>query len=131
MGGQPAALAVGADAVWVVAEESGTLVRIDPGSGDPVGSTPVGNGPVAVAVGLGAVWTANRQDGTVSRIDPARVRVTNTLPSGRARQQLGRGGVRDQASAPDDEQMVRGVLQLGHEVAGEQHRAALPGQATQ
>ncbi len=82
VGGRPVALAVGAEAVWVAAEESGSLVRIDPHSGDIVDAIRVGNGPAAVAVGLGAVWTANRQDGTVSRIDPASDRI-DPVPAGR------------------------------------------------
>jgi len=84
VGGHPVALATGAGAVWAAAEDSGAVVRIDPGSGDVLEAIAVGNGPSALAMGFGAVWAANRQDGTVSRIDPATGRVTDTLPAGRA-----------------------------------------------
>jgi peptide/nickel transport system substrate-binding protein len=82
--GHPVALATGAGAVWVAAQDAGDVVRIDPRSREPIDTISVGNGPSAIAVGLGAVWTANQQDGTVSRIDPATDRATTTVPAGRA-----------------------------------------------
>ena len=84
VGGHPVAIATGADGVWVASEESGTVARIDPDTGEALDAIAVGNGPTAMAVGLGAVWTANRDDGTVSRIDPTASRVTNTVPAGQA-----------------------------------------------
>lgn len=51
--------------------------------------------------------------------------------AGRGGEQGGDGGVRDEAAAADDQQVVSGVLQLAHEVAGDQDGAALPGQSAQ
>jgi YVTN family beta-propeller protein len=83
LGGRPSGVAVGAGGVWVADEESGSVIHVDPRSGDAAPPIAVGHDPGAVAVGLGAVWVANREDGTVARIDPATDRVTHTLPVGK------------------------------------------------
>ena len=45
--------------------------------------------------------------------------------------QLGHAGVGDDPAAADDDQVVGGVLQLAHQVAGDQHGPALGGQGLQ
>jgi DNA-binding SARP family transcriptional activator/ABC-type transport system substrate-binding protein len=67
----PNALAAGAGAVWIADYEHGLVEELDPGSGDDLGTIPVGAGPLAIAVGDGSVWVANSVDNTVSKIDPA------------------------------------------------------------
>ena len=76
-------VAVGAGAVWVTSESSGSVARIDPRTGSVTQTINVGSGPSAVAVGAGAVWVANSLDGTVSRIDPASNRVRGDDPGRR------------------------------------------------
>jgi DNA-binding beta-propeller fold protein YncE len=51
--------------------QRGSVSRIDPESGDVVGTIPVGAIPLEVAVGEGSVWVSNAGDDTVSRINPS------------------------------------------------------------
>jgi DNA-binding SARP family transcriptional activator/ABC-type branched-subunit amino acid transport system substrate-binding protein/streptogramin lyase len=69
----PIAVAVGANAVWVLNANTATVTRIDPQlrAVTETVSLGIGRAPVDLAVGAGAVWTANRGDGTVTRIDPS------------------------------------------------------------
>jgi hypothetical protein len=85
--GQPAAMAVGEGAIWVLLEE-GTLIRVDPDRhqvtgrlelGAPSGGMPMGPWDVRVgplAVGAGAVWVGTRRGTVTVRVDPVRLRVT-------------------------------------------------------
>jgi hypothetical protein len=85
--GQPAAVAVGEGAIWVLLEE-GTLLRVDPDRhqvtghlelGAPIGGMPMGPWDVRVgplAVGAGAVWVGTRRGTVTVRVDPVRLRVT-------------------------------------------------------
>lgn len=57
--------------LWVVCEESGAVVLIDPAknrAGPPIG---VGLEPRFVTVAFGSVWVSNHLDSTIARIDPA------------------------------------------------------------
>jgi hypothetical protein len=85
--GQPAAVAVGEGAVWVLLEH-GVLLRVDSGRyqvtgrvevGRPDGGQPAVAGPLAV--GAGAVWVGVRdRDGEATiRVDPVSLRVTARL----------------------------------------------------
>jgi peptide/nickel transport system substrate-binding protein len=78
----PAAVAIGADAVWVTDAYANTVTRI----GRPGGpaSSPVGDGPSGIAVGAGAVWVTESLDDAVVRIDLRTRNVTNTIPVGAA-----------------------------------------------
>jgi YVTN family beta-propeller protein len=78
----PAALAVGAGALWAADSDRGVVRRMDPDSGRVLGTIRVGSGPVALAVGAGAVWVVNRQDESLSRIDPRTGSVTETISVG-------------------------------------------------
>jgi len=51
--------------------------------------------------------------------------------AGRGRDQLRHAGIRDDLAAADHHQVVRGVLQLAHQMAGYQHGPALGGQRPQ
>jgi hypothetical protein len=77
--GQPAAVATGEGAIWVLLEQ-GTLLRVDPDRHQVTGRLELGasTGGMAgpLAAGAGAVWVGTR-DGTVTaRVDPVRLRVT-------------------------------------------------------
>jgi serine/threonine protein kinase len=56
LGGTPYGVAVGADAVWA-ASDDGSVVRIDPGTGD-VTVVRVGGAPRTLDVGAGEVWVS-------------------------------------------------------------------------
>ncbi len=71
VGGDPAAVAVGADAVWVANRADGTVSKIDPETYAVTGIVPVGRGPAGIAAGTDRVWVANGGDGTLSGFDPA------------------------------------------------------------
>jgi DNA-binding SARP family transcriptional activator len=98
------AVAVGAGAVWLVAQATvyrnckprarfgfrsscakslpGTLYRIDPRAATVTATAKVGRKPVAVAAADDAVWVANEDDRTLMRINPGMMRVTQTLRLG-------------------------------------------------
>jgi DNA-binding SARP family transcriptional activator/DNA-binding beta-propeller fold protein YncE len=70
VGGRPAAVAVGEDAVWVANGDDRTLLRLDPDSGKVVRTIGLGVPPSSVAVGAGAVWVASDLAAAVVRVDP-------------------------------------------------------------
>jgi YVTN family beta-propeller protein len=61
-------IAVGGDAVWVIARRANTVTRVDIASATqrPIF---VGERPFGIAYGQGAVWVTNNGDDTVTRID--------------------------------------------------------------
>ena len=61
------------------------------------------------------------------RLGP-RARAHRDLVAGGGREQVGHAGVGDDLAAAGHHQVVGGVLQLAHQVAGDQHGAALSGQ---
>jgi hypothetical protein len=78
--GQPAAVAIGEGAVWVLLEQ-GTLLRVGPDRHQVTGRLELGAstggmpaGPLAV--GAGAVWVGTREATVTARVDPVRLRVT-------------------------------------------------------
>jgi peptide/nickel transport system substrate-binding protein len=89
----PTALAVGEDAVWVVARPgfrccpaetvgTGTLTRIDPTTNSVKDTLPIGGYPSAIAVGEGAVWIADPRTRSVIRVDPKKNRVAARIKVG-------------------------------------------------
>lgn len=68
LGGSPAAVATGLNAVWVADNLGGRLVKVEPRARRVEQRAAAGQSPVAVAVGAGAVWVASA-DGTVRRFD--------------------------------------------------------------
>ena len=71
----PLRLAVGAGGVWVSNAASGSVRRIDLGTGVAGPPIVVGRGPSGITVGGGVVWVANSRGNSVTRIDP----VTRTI----------------------------------------------------
>jgi hypothetical protein len=67
--------AVADGAVWASGPQPGTIVRLDPVTGEVEGEIDVVPSPSPIAGGGGAVWAANRNDGTVARYDIATRRV--------------------------------------------------------
>jgi len=63
-------LAAGFGSVWVVAQDAGRLVRVDPRRLAVVDRIEIGVGARLVTTGLGAVWVSHFQDGRVLRVEP-------------------------------------------------------------
>ena len=66
-------LEVGAGAVWVADRERGTVLRLDPESGEVSREIPVRGSPSEIAAAPDGVWVANSKDtqsGNLTRIDP-------------------------------------------------------------
>ena len=79
VGNEPAAVAVGPDAVWVANGADGTVSKIDPSSGHLEGAFPVGKQPSGIAVAAdGQVWVANAGSATLTELDPATGHVIRT-----------------------------------------------------
>ena len=81
LGNEPAGIADGAGATWVVDDLDDNVARIDR-AGVLTGETAVGHTASAVAVGAGGVWVADTADGKVTRLDPATGAVTATISVG-------------------------------------------------
>jgi YVTN family beta-propeller protein len=64
------AVVVGEGSVWVVFGKA-ALIRVDPSSMRPSGSTPTDVGAADVVVGHGSVWVSNAGDGSIQRFAPA------------------------------------------------------------
>jgi len=71
-----AVLVLAGDDRDAVAGEGGSLVRVDPGSGEVEQRVTVGTTPGAVSAGDGAVWAVDIDGQTVSRVDPESGEVT-------------------------------------------------------
>jgi YVTN family beta-propeller protein len=75
LGGEPSALTVGGNAVWVASVTTDQVLRVDLHSGRVVDHVQVGPAPSAVAVDRsGRLWVANNGDGTVWWLDPEAAR---------------------------------------------------------
>ena len=70
--------AVGLGSVWVVAQDAGKLVRVDPATSAVAGTADIGVGARLVTSGGGAVWVSHYANGTVLRVDPATMAVTTS-----------------------------------------------------
>lgn len=71
VGSPPLRIAAAPDGIWVTSERDGTLTRLDPESGEPVGKPiPLEPGVSGVAVGAGSVWVTDPPRGEVLRVDP-------------------------------------------------------------
>ncbi len=79
VGRRPIAIAVGANGVWVVNADDGTVNELDSTSGRLVRTIGVEADVNDVAIGFGSVWVADGNDGTVTRIDPAAGQIQQTL----------------------------------------------------
>ena len=92
----PTALAVGEDAVWVVARPgfrccpaetvgTATLTRVDPTTNSVKETRAIGGYPSAIAVGEGSVWIADPRTRSVVRFDPKKNRVVRIKVGARPR----------------------------------------------
>lgn len=84
VGDLPRGLARGAGAVWVVDQESRTVLWVSPSTYRVEERIPVGAGPSGVTTAAGLVWVTNTDDRTVSVIDPQAHRVVQTVVVGNA-----------------------------------------------
>jgi class 3 adenylate cyclase len=77
-------VALGFGAVWVTFPD-GRLVKIDPGTREPVDETHLDGSLDGVVVGAGGVWTLDVTEGTLIKVDPGtlakadRVQVTGSI----------------------------------------------------
>ncbi len=95
VGGPPLRLATSREAIWVTSGTDGTLVRLDPASGRPVGvPVELGAGISGVAYGEGSVWVSDPPRGEVLRIDPKSGRVRARIEVGGAPGPIAFGGGR-------------------------------------
>jgi len=80
IGTPPLRVAAGPKAVWVTSESDGTITRLDPETGEPVGAARrVGRGVSGVAVGGKWVWVTNPGRGLLLRLDPGSGQVLKTI----------------------------------------------------
>ena len=63
VGGRPAGVAVGAGAVWVANSRDGTVTRVDPATGDVVGTSPCARAPRTWRSQTDAFWEHRAEDG--------------------------------------------------------------------
>jgi DNA-binding beta-propeller fold protein YncE len=95
VGGAPLRIAAADEAIWVTSEPDGTLTRLDPESGEPVGGPiRLGAGISGVAVGAGSVWVSDPPRGELLRIDPDNGAVTDRIDVGGSPGPLAFGGNR-------------------------------------
>ena len=83
VGGAPLRIAAADEAIWVTSEPDGTLTRLDPESGEPVGAPlRLEPGISGVAVGAGSVWVSDPPTGEVLRVDPQKGEVVDRIDVG-------------------------------------------------
>jgi streptogramin lyase len=83
IGGAPLRIAADDDAIWVTSQPDGTLTRLNPNSGEPVGEpVQLVAGISGVAVGAGSVWVSDPPRGEVLRVDPKSGEVVKTIAVG-------------------------------------------------
>jgi class 3 adenylate cyclase/streptogramin lyase len=68
------------DRLWVLSQSADVLTPVDPGSGDPGTSVPLGEDPTGLTAGDGAVWVGD-EDGVIRRVDENTRQVTE-IPFG-------------------------------------------------
>jgi YVTN family beta-propeller protein len=82
-GGCPDYLTADDRAVWAQDEcKVSTIFKVDPTTGNVVGTVTVGRNAKGVALAGGSLYVANYTEGTVSRIDAATLAVTRTIVVG-------------------------------------------------
>jgi YVTN family beta-propeller protein len=74
-------MGVGEGAVWV-AFYDGTILKIDPESGQEVSRAMIPIAPGGIAAGHGAVWVTHAGDHVVTRLDPETLQVIASIPVG-------------------------------------------------
>lgn len=95
VGRAPLRIAAGPDAIWVTSERDGTLTRLDPESGEPLGEpVQLGAGVAGVAVGGRWIWVTNPRRGELLRLDPDDGHLLKTIALGGAPGPIALGGNR-------------------------------------
>jgi len=79
----PGPLAIAAGSIWMLANRTGTLLRIDPDTGKAVAEIYVAAGSTAVASGEGALWVVSGEKDLLTKIDPHTNVVLETIAVGR------------------------------------------------
>lgn len=75
-------LTLAAGSLWVAAQDSNQVVRVDPATGRASAVIPVPR-PLGIAAGFGALWvTSYGEHPALLRVDPASLRVTARTPIG-------------------------------------------------
>jgi len=82
-GGQPCGVLAMESAVWVSLADSGTLLRLDPQTGETLGSTSLDRTPCEILSAAGSLWVVT-QSGVVDRVDPATGAVVARIAVGEA-----------------------------------------------
>jgi len=83
IGNSEGSVATGAGSVWIMADATGTLLRIDPASLKVVAEIYVPSGSFGLAFGEEAVWVTSTEHDSVSRVDPNTNLVAETIPVGK------------------------------------------------
>jgi DNA-binding beta-propeller fold protein YncE/predicted Ser/Thr protein kinase len=126
IGRPPLRVAADSQAVWVTSERDGTITRLDPDSGKPIGR-PLhpGFGVGGVAIGGRWVWVTNSLRGQLLRLDPKTGRVLKTIDVGGRPGPIALGGGRVWIA----DESGRGVTAVNSE-GGRVLRRGIPPQTT-
>jgi streptogramin lyase len=70
LGGNPTALAVATNGVWIADGEAATITRLSPANLVPDDPVDVAAEPSSIAVGFNTVWVTSAAEGVLERFDP-------------------------------------------------------------
>jgi virginiamycin B lyase len=84
IGQSEGSIVAGAESVWIVTDDKGTLARIDPATNTVVAEVYVPSGSYGIAFGEGAVWVTSTAHDSVTRVDPQTNLIVETMPVGKA-----------------------------------------------
>jgi len=84
IGQSEGSIVAGAESVWIVTDDKGTLARIDPATNTVVAEVYVPSGSYGIAFGEGAVWVTSTAHDSVTRVDPQTNLIVETIPVGKA-----------------------------------------------
>jgi serine/threonine protein kinase/DNA-binding beta-propeller fold protein YncE len=83
IGRAPLRIAASGDEVWATSERDGTLTRLNPTTGEPVGEPiRLGPGVSALAIGHGFVWVSDPTAGEVLKVSPSAGEVVKRIEVG-------------------------------------------------
>ncbi len=84
VGNSEGSIVTGAESVWIIVDDKGTLARIDPATNAIVAEIYVPSGSYGLAFGEGALWVTSTAHDSVTRVDPDTNLVVETIPVGKA-----------------------------------------------